>query len=155
LIEVAWAGASDPLARDRMARWAAEVIWPGKGFDFGNCVCMGVLENGKAIACMVYHNYEPDAGIIEISGAATDKRWFQRHVLNEMFDYPFKRVGVQMLIMRVSAKSEQRHVHRMCKTYGFKTHLIPRLYGRHEDGIVFTLTDDDWRENKFNRLRKD
>lgn len=155
MITVEWAGRLDPETRNMMARWAAEKIWPGEGKTFENCVCMGVMEHGKAIACMVYHNFDPDAQVIEVSGAASDRRWLKRHVLNEMFDYPFKKAGVQMLVMRVSAKKEQRHLHRMLKSYGFKAHQIPRLYGRDEDGIVFTLTDDDWRKNKFNRTRAD
>lgn len=134
-----------------MALWAADQIWPGKGHKFGECVCMGVLEGNRPIACMVYHDFNPEAGLIEISGAATDRRWLQRHVLKEMFAYPFEKAGVQMVVMRVSAKREQRHLHRMLKSYGFKGHIIQRLYGRDEDGIVFTLTDDDWRSNKFNR----
>lgn len=155
MIETAWAGDSDPVTRNKMASWAAEVIWPGEAKQFGNCVCMGILDDGNAIACMVYHNYDPDCGIIEISGAATSRKWLQRHVLKEMFDYPFTKAGCQMIVMRVSAATRQRHLHRMLKSYGFKPHPIPRLYGREEDGIVFTLTDDDWRGNKFNRVRTD
>ncbi len=154
MIDIAWAGKSDPETRDAMALWAAEQLWPGQGKSFGNCVCMGVLDDGKPIACMVYHEFSPETGIIEISGASTDRRWLQRRVLKEMFAYPFEGVGVQMVVMRVSARRGQRHLHRMLKSYGFKAYHIPRLWGREEDGIIFTLTDDDWRENKFNSSKE-
>lgn len=134
-----------------MSRWAADIIWPGGGKSFGECVCLGVLEKGKAIACIVYHNFDPDAGIIEFSGAATSKRWLTRDVLQEMFDYPFARCGLQMVVTQNSAREHQSHLHRMLNRVGFRSHLIERLRGKDEDGYVWTLTDDDWRKCDLNR----
>lgn len=114
---------------------------------------MGVLDEGRAIACMVYHNFDETTQVVEISGAATDRRWLTRPVLHDIFDYPLRQLDLQMVVMQVSASKRQRHLHRILKRIGFRSHTIARLKGRNEDGIVFTLTDDDWRASDFNRMK--
>ena len=134
-----------------LSKWVADLIWPGKLRDFGNCQCLAVFEDGELIAGMVYHNYEPDAGVIEISGAGTSKRWLTRETLRKMFAYPFEECGCQAVVMRVSDHDEP--LHRMLTAYGFERYRIPRLRGRDEAENVFVLTDDSWASNKFNRKR--
>lgn len=74
-----------------------------------------------------------------------------------MFTYPFLGIGCQMAVMRVSERNEQwngRGLPRLLKAYGFEKHTIPRLYGRDEDGHVFTLTAEAWWENSFHKNLK-
>ena len=115
---------------------------------------MGVFEDGKLIGVMVYHNWDRAAQVIEISGVSERKEWLKRHVLWEMFHYPFDQLKCQMLVMRVSEMKRQwngRGLPRLLKAYGFTETRVPRLYGRDEAGILFCLTDDDWRKNGFHR----
>ncbi len=139
------------IERDMLSKWVADLIWPGKSRDFGNCQAMAVLEDDILIAGMVYHNYEPDSGVIEISGAGTSKRWLTRETLRKMFAYPFEECDCQTVVMRVSDHDEP--LHRMLTAYGFERYRIPRLRGRDEAENVFVLTDDNWASNKFNRKR--
>jgi len=111
---------------------------------------MGVIdEDGKLIAGVVFHNYDPDAGIIEISGAALDKRWITRETIARIYQYPFLFCGCQMVIQRVPADSE--NVLRILAAYGYTFIKIPRLFGRERDGVLCTLTYEDWIDNKFNK----
>lgn len=148
-MEIVWGTSKEPDLNRLLARWAAAHIWGGGNQQFGECRTMGVVLGGDLIAVMVFHNWNPESGVIEISGAGTSKRWLTRTTLRRMFAYPFDDVGCQMVVMRVSERNEP--LARMLKVYGFKSHRIPRLRGRSEDEIVFTLTDDDWRANKFMR----
>lgn len=132
-----------------LSKWVANLIWPGKLRDFGNSQGLAIFENGELIAGMIYHNYEPDAGVIEISGAGTSKRWLTRETLRKMFAYPFEECDCQTVVMRVDP--EDAPLRRMLTAYGFKLYVIPRLRGRHKDENVFLLTDDAWASNKFNR----
>nr|DAF83398.1 MAG TPA: hypothetical protein [Caudoviricetes sp.]DAK00527.1 MAG TPA: hypothetical protein [Caudoviricetes sp.] len=136
-----------------VAAWVARQI-PGCARGFGNCRALGVADGAKLVAGVVYHNWEPEHGVIELSGAATTPRWLTRPVLWTMFSYPFAGIGCQMAVMRVSARNQQwngRGLPRLLKAYGFENHTIPRLYGRDEDGQIFTLTDDAWRANGFHK----
>lgn len=115
---------------------------------------MGVLDGDGLIAVMLFNNYHPQEGVIEIHGAATDKRWLNRITLKAMFSFPFEQLGCQLVVMRVSERNGMwngRGIHRFLKAYGFKDYRIPRLRGRDEDEIIYTLTDDDWRANGFHK----
>lgn len=139
------------VERVMLSKWVADLIWPGKLRDFGNCQGFAVFEDGELIAGMVYHNYEPDAGVIEISGAGTSKRWLTRETLRKMFAYPFEECGCQAVVMRVDP--DDAALRRMLTAYGFELYVIPRLRGRDKDENVFVLTDDAWKSNRFNRAR--
>lgn len=148
MLEIAWGGKSNPQECQAMADWCSHQLWNEYG-RFGNCTTMGVIRNGDLVAVMVFHNWQPDTGVIEISGAAVNKRWLNKTVLHAMFGYAFDGTGSQLVVMRVSPEDEA--LGRILKSYGFKGHRIPRLRGRHLDEIVYTLTDDDWKNNRFER----
>lgn len=113
-----------------------------RGFE-PNCKAFGIFNRvDELIAGIVYHNYEPEAGIIEISGAAIDRHWMTKHVRQFMYDYPFLDCNVQMIVQRNSANNE--HLNNQLRRWGFNEIRVPRGKGRNEDLIVFTLTDDQW-----------
>jgi len=146
-MEIVWGGASNPDDNFKMGAWCANQIWPGQGKTFDSFTTMGMIRKGNLVAVVVFHNWQPDNGVIEMSGASIDKRWLTRRTLHEMFSYCFDKAGCQLVVMRTSANSKV--LNRIMKPYGFKSHRIPRLRGRHEDEIINTLTDDDWKNNKF------
>jgi hypothetical protein len=150
LISHFWTPADGSELNEGMKRWAANVIWPGKGMTFGDAACMGVMLDDKPIACVLFHNWEPHTGVIEMSAASVNRRWITRKTLSAMFEYPFATAGAQMLVTRNSSGPEQKHLHRMLKSYGFVHWLIPRLGGRDKDMLLWTLTDDQWRASHFN-----
>jgi RimJ/RimL family protein N-acetyltransferase len=134
-----------------VARWVSKHIAGGhRGFNASTA--LGIVEDGELVAGVVYHDYNPEAGIIEISAASTSKRWLSRPVLLTLFSYPFDGVGVQMLVMRTEVGNQQdngRGMARLSKAYGFTQILIPRLYGRDKDGLLHCLTAEAWRANGF------
>ena len=116
---------------------------------FGNCTAIGIMDGTKLVAGVVYHNWCPEAGVIEISFASINPRWLTKGKLKALYEYPFA-IGCQMVVSRVSENST-----RLCKqltSYGFKPHEIPRLRGRGEAEIIWTLTDEDWKANRFMRV---
>jgi hypothetical protein len=143
-----------PFWDPQVATWVASML-PRLERGFGECKAMGVLDDdGELVAGMVYHRWSPEAEIIEISGASITSRWLTRPVLWRMFAYPFVDCGCQMVMMRTSVNNQMwngRGLPRLLKAYGFREYLIPRMWGRHEDGYLFTLTDDDWKANGFHR----
>ena len=136
---------------EMLSRWVADLIWPGRGKDFGNCQGLAIVEDGTLIAGMIWHNWDPDAGVVEISGAGTSSRWLTRKTLRTMFAVPFEEWGCQAVVMRVSDHDDA--LHRMLRSYGFERYRIPRLRGRDEAENVFLLTDAAWAANKFNRKK--
>jgi hypothetical protein len=119
------------------------------GFADKNLRAIGIANaDNELIAGLVYYNYNPEAGTIELSIEALPKqRWLTPTTLAVMFQYPFMQCGCQMLITKTSANSE--HVLRMLAVMNFRLILIPRLGGRTEDGVLALLTYEDWLESKF------
>src|SRR4051812_12708873 len=91
-----------------ISRFVASMI-PHVGWrGFGNAKAIGIIDDaGRLIAGLVYSNWNPDAGTIEVSGAALPgSRWLTRETLNRMYDYPFNEIACQMVIKRVLADNE-------------------------------------------------
>ena len=139
---------TEPGLNKRLGEWAAKEIWGDGGRGFEKFCTMAVTDNDRLVAVAVYHNYDPDCGVVEISSASISKLWLTRPILKTMFETAYIGLGCQTVVIRVSPSDKP--MQRMLKSYGFTCTIIPRLRGRHEDDMIFTLTDDAWRTNKFN-----
>lgn len=148
MISTLWAGPREPELNKALADWCAAHIGLPRGFE-APYVTMGVFDDGRLVAVMLYNNFQPEAGVIEIHGAGITPRWLTRPVLHEMFAYPFEQIGCQMVVMRVSERNTR--LLRMLTAYGFDHVTIPRLRGRDEGERIFWLTEEAWRLNKFER----
>lgn len=148
-----WGNSRTPEIRDGIARFVGDRI-PGGSRGFGNCVCLGVIGRERLIAGVVFHNWNPEAQVIELSSAALSRRWLTRPVLWSMFDYAFNQIGCQMVVARVSEKNRDengRGIQRIFTAYGFNETRIDRLGGRDTAELIYTLTDTDWRRNGFHQ----
>jgi hypothetical protein len=134
-----------------VANFVASMIPECRARGFSNYRAIGVVDgDGRLIAGLVYHGYQPEAGTIEISGAALPGQyWMTRETLRHMYGYPFLQLRCQMVINRVPADDERQL--RMMAVFGYSLVRIPRLLGRDRDAVIGTLTIEDWINNKFNR----
>ena len=121
------------------------------GFPDKNLRAIGISdERNELIAGIVYFNYNPEAGTIEMSVEALPKqRWLTPTTLAVMFQYPFVHCGCQMLITKTMARST--HVLRMLAAMNFSLIRIPRAGGRNEDGVLALLTQEDWLASRFTK----
>jgi RimJ/RimL family protein N-acetyltransferase len=132
-----------------VADFAATLIPAVRERGFPASKAIGVIEDGKLIAGMVYHNFDPAAGVIEMSGAAIPgKYWLTPETLRRIYDYPFLEIGCQMVLMRVP--EENRMLLRVLASIGYAFILVPRLLGHNKNCVLCTLTFEDWSSNKFN-----
>lgn len=122
---------------------------PAGDRGFGKASAIGFVLDGQLIGGTVFHNYDPEAGVVELTTASASPRWLTRETMHAIFAIPFDQWGCQMVVLRVQ-ESNARMV-RIAEKYGFTGHLIPRLAGRDEGVWVFTMTDDAWRQNRFER----
>jgi len=133
-----------------VAQFVASMI-PHCRRGFGpNVKAIGVVEGGLLLAGLVYHNWDPDAGVIEISGAALPGHfWLTRETIRHMYQYPFFVCGCQMVAQRTPADDE-RLLYALAR-YDYAFSKVPRLFGRDRDGVVCTLTREAWENNRFNK----
>ncbi len=145
-MEVVWA--TDPSLNHAVKMWIEQRIWDD-GRELPSSVTMGVFEDQKIVAGVAFHDFQPKAGVIEISAASENKRWLTRNVLKNIFGYVFNDARCQMCVARIDP--DNTSLLRIFKAYGFNDIRIPRLLGRDKDQIILTLTQEDWEANRFNR----
>jgi len=121
------------------------------GFDrgFGPCTSGVVMQGDDVAAVLVFHNFHPEAGVIEVSAVAENAKWAQRGVLKQAFGYIYDKLQCQMAVARCDVSNGR--VRRLWKAFGASEHIIPRLRGREADEAILTLTDDAWRASRFAR----
>jgi hypothetical protein len=136
-----------------VSRFVASLI-PHCRRGFGpNAKAIGIIEDGALIAGLVYYNYDPEAEIIEIAGAALPKKnWLTRGTLARMYQYPFLQCGCQMVVQRTPA--DDLRLLGMLASFDYTFVTVPRLFGRDRDGVVCSLTYEDWVNNRFNARLK-
>lgn len=123
---------------------------PGSRTFGTNIKTIGIIDaRGAPLAGVVYHDWNPQTGTITMSAASNGANWLTRPVLQRIFDYPFHECDCQMLIMWTRADNER--LLRQLAVGGFSFIRIPRLFGRDEDAVLATLTDEDWATCRFNR----
>ena len=120
-----------------------------RGFG-DNIKTIGVInDEGSLIAGLVYHNYDPEAGVIEISGAALPgAHWLTRETIKRMYTYPFHQCGCQMVVQRTPSDNERLLY--MLSRYGYTFVKVDRLFGRDRDCTICTLTREAWEGNRYN-----
>ena len=149
-MDMLWGTSREPELNIVLGEWCQHKI--GLPRPFTNFTSLGVFNGSELLGVMVFHNWVPEAGVIEVSGAAISARWLTRPVLYALFSYVFDQIGCQALVMRVAP--ENTRIQRILRAYGYEETRIRRLRGRHQDELVFVLYDDVWRANGFHRENK-
>ena len=134
-----------------VAHAVAQMIPECRERGFGRCKAIGVVNaEGRLIAGVVYHNWHPGAGVIEISVAALPgERWLTRETLRRIYEYPFEQIGAQM-VMHMAAADDERVLRQLAST-GYMFVTVPRLLGRDRDGVLCLFTREAWEQCKFIR----
>ena len=137
-----------------VADFVAGIIWNDERRFDDDIRAIGVQDNnGALVGGVVYHNWMPHAGTMELSAGATSARWLTRRIVSCLLAYPFHGCGCQMLVGQTETSNE-RDRKLMCGI-GFRETHIPRLFGRDKDGILQTLTDDQWKAGVYYLKERD
>lgn len=113
------------------------------GAVFGHHIGILCLNNaGEVESAVVYHDWQPKEGRIEMSVAAKTSRWITRARVREIFDYPFKILGVDI----IHGKTKNPRIVRIFRALGGNIHEVPGLY------TVVTLNAEQWAKVRKERL---
>lgn len=131
--------------------------WVGLGlFDdpgaFSACQAMGVADRTGLIGGVVFHDWQPRAGLIEASAFSTNSRWLTREAIRQAMRYVFDDVGCQMVYARQEVGNDPAR--KIWLALGGKEYVIERLFGRDKDGSVICVTEEAWRASRFNGKAK-
>lgn len=109
------------------------------GVEFGNYQAIGFTRDGVLEAGVIYHEWEPEGGTLEMSLGAVNRRWLTRERLRQMFGYPF---GIPECRM-VYGKTRHPVVLRACQAMGGTVCPVRGLPS------VVTLTREEWTSHEI------
>lgn len=135
-----------PFWDEKVADWVGARLEGGER-GFGECKAMGVAHGFETVAGVVFHNWCPESGVIEISCAAENPRWMTRTVMNEAMSYAFS--FCQMVVARIH--QDNTTARKLWRGLGASEFIIPRMRGRRAAEAIYTLTDGQWEISKFKR----
>ena len=141
------------IVRDQPEAVAAAVsrlLW-GDDRGFGPCKAIAFCApDGTFEAGIVYHNWQPDNGVIEISAASVNRKWLNRDKLQEVFRYPFGQLGCRMVVARIGEHNARAR--RIWRAFGATETIIPELRNPAEGECVYTLTAPQWAQSKLSEV---
>ena len=124
-------------------------LWGGKRhFPPATALGWATAEEG-IVAGFVFTNWQPDDGVIEVSGYSTRRDWATPSIVRELFAYPFEQLGCRLVVGRHSERNTR--VRRIWKALGADEAVLPRMRADDEDEAVSLLHRDDWRKSRFAR----
>lgn len=107
---------------------------------------LGLVSGKKLIGGVVFHNWQPEHGVIEVTAASLSPKWFTRGIMNEVTRYAFEKCGCHAMVARTEPKGPAS---RIWRALGSDEVSIPHLRGRGKPETVFVLTDTAWQKCKF------
>lgn len=131
-------------ADDLVATMVASRIAHVGGAGFGPCTALGVVRSGTLLGGVVFHNYRPQARIIEMSGAFDRADWARPSTLRRLFAYPFIDLACQNLVTFTGRKNKRAR--RIDEGLGFKlVGIIHRAIDGREDACLYQMPRDECR----------
>ena len=125
--------------------FVAKRIGP-RGWNSLRTASLGCFSGQEIVGATVFHDWNPEAGTMAMSGAG-EPGWMTLKHLFLAHWYIFEASNCQLAILQVSERNDR--MRRTAEHFGYTGHVIPRLRGRNEAEVVYTLPVEDWLASKF------
>lgn len=138
-------------ADEFVSRWVSSKFPGHRGF--GPCTAIGITRQDRMIAGLVWHDYRPQYGSIQMSIASEPKsRWCSRLVMEAFFHYPFVQLGCKSVFICVRRKAKKTR--KFVEKVGFKfSGLLRRGFGT-EDMVIYDMLQNECRWIRSDRERQ-
>ena len=114
------------------------------GGDDIDSTAMGIEHEGKLICAVLYFNYQPKHGDIEMSLVSDDPKCCNNKRITGFFRYPFTQLGCKRVTAQVEA--DNARCLRLLKFFGFKEEGVKRLgFQGKKDLILCGLLRDEFK----------
>ena len=129
-----------PETNKEIAEWVSDQIWPGQGRMWtGWYGALAVFIDDVLAGAVILHDWEPEWGRVEISGASINPRSWTRGVFRELHRIVFEELGMQVVFMRTN---ENDKLARVLKAQGFRQTLTPHMRG--DQGEITHVMKKEW-----------
>lgn len=126
------------LNQDYQKEWASNLLNLPLPND---AVCLGQVIDGELRACVVYCNFQGKSCQTHI--CSTGKHWMSKEYLWAMFDYPFEKLGLKVILAVIAGSNEKSL--KLSRKLGFKD--VAKIPDAHDDGdlVILTMRPDECR----------
>ena len=103
--------------------------------------CIGQIKDGNLVAVVGFNNFMPNACQMHIGSVGED--WMSRDLLWAAFDYPFKKLGVKVILGQICADNTEAL--KLNRHLGFK--VVAEIPDAHMDGdlVIMAMRKEDCR----------
>ena len=115
---------------------------------FGPSKALAFVKGKRVLGGVVFNNWEPEHGVIEVTVGSLSPRWLTRSILKQVTEYVYNDCGCHAMFARTTADNPSVKIWR---ALGAEEREIPHLMGRGKAQTVFVLTDEAWNNSKFKR----
>lgn len=147
--------AHGPQWTDRLATWCARRI-PHVGLDgdgrhlFGECWAVGVMRGGRLAAAVVFSDYHPGYGTVQLSCAAARPglaRWAMPDVLGAILGAAFEgKLGAPVRKVWTATPSTAKGVVKFNAHVGFKQEAVLREhYAPKVHAVICSMMAYEWK----------
>jgi len=116
----------------------------------GGAVALSVYRDSEQIGGLLFTNFHPVYKTINVTGCGQGG-WMSRRTFRKWAEYVFDTCGCQMMITDTSKANAK--VQAALKKLGFSPTIVPRMCGSDTDGVLWTMTNDQWRKHPFNKVK--
>src|SRR5262245_3401366 len=108
---------------------------------------IGVLDRATLIGGVIYNNWHPQYGTVEMTAAATSPRWLSRDTLWKIYEYPFLTLKCQL----VTAHTPTDNIALLdqLERLGYEGVELPRMFGRDRGCMACWLTAERWMSQRY------
>lgn len=126
------------LNQDYQKEWASNLLNLPLPND---AICLGQVIDGELRACVVYCNFQGKSCQAHI--CSTGKHWMSKEYLWAMFDYPFEKLGLKVILAVIAGSNEKSL--KLSRKLGFKD--VAKIPDAHDDGdlVILTMRPDECR----------
>jgi RimJ/RimL family protein N-acetyltransferase len=117
--------------------------------DFGPCAGLGVVDSeGRLVAGVVFHDYQPQFGNIQVSFASDRADWLTPSLVRAIMRYPFTQLKVNRITTLTPKRN--RRARQFLKKFGFRLEGVIRKGFGTDDCMVSGLMRTEWESHRFN-----
>lgn len=121
-----------------LAKWVAlriPYVDASPAEPFGSCECVGVEQDRRLIAGVVFHAWEPASQTLMVSMAATTPMWARPDTILEILKVPFEMIAARKIYTMI--RSDNVRVIKFNRHLGFREEgRLSEHYGRGLHGYV-------------------
>lgn len=127
-----------------IARWVAlHIPHVGEAGFHSPVAAIGVVSDETILAGVVFHDYQPDFGTMQLSMAAVNPMWARRENIAGLLAYPFIQLGV--FKCWIACPSDGQHALDTWDHIGFKREaILAHQFGRKRHAIMMRMMKPDF-----------